>query len=385
MKKILLLIALALTAQTIKAQADAFITTWVTTTGFETLTLSAQADAPNYTINWGDGFTNNYTATQVPTHTYFNSGEHTVSFTGTFPHLTFSGQTKLKAVQKWGTQKWTSLDAMFAFTSLNSIPSQAPDLSICTSMVSTFVGANSFNQPIDNWDVSNVTNMQGMFSSNTIFNQPIGSWNVSKVTDMSSMFGSATAFNQPIGAWNVSSVTNMIAMFYEATAFDQPLGSWNMRNVTNMGAMFGNAKLSTTNYDNLLIGLAIQGANGGLLQQKVNFSGGNSNYCNASGARDFLINTYKWVITDGGANCTNLGTEAFDTSSLKLYPNPVISVLNLENKLTNQTYNIIDALGKVILKGNLNEGDNSINVEQLSKGIYYLKVANNKARKFIKE
>ena len=48
MKKIILLVVLALTTQTIKAQADAFITTWVTTTGFETITLAAQPDAPNY-------------------------------------------------------------------------------------------------------------------------------------------------------------------------------------------------------------------------------------------------------------------------------------------------------------------------------------------------
>ena len=54
---------------------DAFITTWVTTTDFETLTLPAQPDAPNYTINWGDGTaTNTYNATQAPSHTYSNSG-----------------------------------------------------------------------------------------------------------------------------------------------------------------------------------------------------------------------------------------------------------------------------------------------------------------------
>jgi hypothetical protein len=85
MKKILLFVIIALTAQTTKAQADAFITTWATTTGFETITLSAQPDASNYTINWGDGYTNSYTATQAPSHTYINSGEHTISFTGTFP------------------------------------------------------------------------------------------------------------------------------------------------------------------------------------------------------------------------------------------------------------------------------------------------------------
>ena len=133
MKKILLLIVLALTAQTIKAQSDAFITTWVTTTGFETITLSAQPDAPNYTINWGDGLSNTYTANQAPSHTFINSGEHTISFTGTFPHLIFStnwkSEPKIIAVQQWGTQKWTSMANMFQYcTILDSFPNQAPDL-----------------------------------------------------------------------------------------------------------------------------------------------------------------------------------------------------------------------------------------------------------------
>jgi len=39
----------------------------------------------------------------------------------------------------------------------------------------------------------------------------------------------------------------------------------------------------------------------------------------------------------------------------------------------------------VVLNGKLNEVDTAINVEQLSKGIYYLKIAGNSATKFIKE
>jgi hypothetical protein len=39
----------------------------------------------------------------------------------------------------------------------------------------------------------------------------------------------------------------------------------------------------------------------------------------------------------------------------------------------------------VVLNGKLNEVETSINVEQLSKGIYYLKIAGNSATKFIKE
>jgi hypothetical protein len=157
--------------------------------------------------------------------------------------------------------------------------------------------------------------------------------------------------------------------------------------VTDMVRMFVDSGLSTANYDATLIGWSTRGANGGVLKSGVTFSGGSSNYCNGLGARNFLINTYKWVITDGGANCASLATEAFDKSSVSLYPNPALSVLNIKTNenLANQTYAITDALGKIVLKGKLNEGDNSFNVEHLSKGIYYLKVSDKNASKIIKE
>ena len=381
----------ALTQQEITnlEQADAFITTWVTTTGFETITLSAQPDAPNYTIDWGDGFTNTYTATQAAYHIYNNSGEHTVSFTGTFPHLMFSWQTKLKAVQQWGTQKWTSMANMFQYcTSLNSFPNQAPDLSLCTNMSNMFYNATAFNHPIGSWDVSSVTDMSFMFQGATAFNQPIGSWDVSMVRDMFGMFYNSPSFNQPIDSWDVSNVTKMGCMFLDAITFNQPLGSWNVSKVTSVRSMFNGVKLSTINYDNLLQGWAARATKGGLLKgMGMNFSGGSSNYCNASGARDYLINTYGWTITDGGLNCADLGTEEFDKSSLNLYPNPTSSVLNIkaDATITNQPYTISDALGKIVLKGKLNEGETNINVEHLSKGIYCIKIANDKANKFIKE
>ena len=107
------------------------------------------------------------------------------------------------------------------------------------------------------------------------------------------------------------------------------------------------------------------------------------NYINGKNGRDGTNKTYGLSV-----RCLRdslLSNTTFDTSSLELYPNPVLSVLNIDNNLTNQPYTITDALGKVVLKGKLNEGNNSINVEQLSKGIYYLKVSDKTASKFIKE
>ena len=226
-----------------------------------------------------------------------------------------------------------------------------------------------------------------MFAVATSFNQPIGTWNVGNVTNMGGMFAYATAFNQPIGTWNVGNVTNMGDMFANAKAFNQAIGSWNVSNVTYMAYMFFQAELSTSNYDATLIGWATRGTNGGTLKTNVSFSGGNSNYCNGLGARNYLTNTYGWAIIDAGLNCTGLSTEDFNTSSLKLYPNPVLSILNVKTdyNLINQPYTIVDGLGRVVLNGKINEVESTINVEQLSKGIYYLKISDKNASKFIKE
>ena len=117
------------------------------------------------------------------------------------------------------------------------------------------------------------------------------------------------------------------------------------------------------------------------------FDGGNSKYCNGATSRASIISTYGWNITDAGLDCTGLDTETFDTVSLKLYPNPVLSVLNVnvDSNLINQPYTIIDGLGRAVLNGKLNDVDNTINVEQLSKGIYYIKVSDKNASKFVKE
>ena len=84
---------------------------------------------------------------------------------------------------------------------------------------------------------------------------------------------------------------------------------------------------------------------------------------------------------------SSLSSTTFQKNTLKLYPNPVIKILNIktDNTLINQPFTIIDNLGRVVLNGKFNEVDNTINVELLSKGIYYLKIAGNSATKFIKE
>ena len=291
-------------------------------------------------------------------------------------------------INSWDVSNVTFMNNMFSNQVSFNQPIGSWNVSNVINMTYMFEGATNFNQPLGNWNVSNVLDMGGMFSNATSFNQPIDSWDVSNLTYMRGMFSLATSFNQNIGSWDVSNVYNMNSMFYGSTAFNQPIGSWNVSNVTNMNQMFTGAQLSISNYDTLLIGWSTISPNETPLKPNVPFWGGNSKYCNGATARASIISTYGWTITDGGqdAICV-LDTEDFETNNLKLYPNPVVNVLNVktENNLINQPYTIIDGLGRVVLNGKLNEVDSTINVEQLSKGIYYLKVSDKNASKFIKE
>lgn len=251
-----------------------------------------------------------------------------------------------QSLNNWNVSSVNSMNAMFAYAPLFNQPIGSWDVSAVsnmggmfyaakafdqdiggwnvssvTNMGSMFLNAESFNQNIGAWDVSAVTNMSAMFSYALLFNQDISSWDVSAVTSMGSMFNQAKAFNQDIGQWNVSSVTNMAfmfsgtqlfnydlsgwdvssvtemgAMFTGAGAFDQNLGSWNVSSVTNMAGMFDYVVLSVANYDAILTGWSTQP-----LQSNVKFGAGTNLYSNAgAAARDVLINTYNWVITDGG-------------------------------------------------------------------------------------
>ena len=99
---------------------------------------------------------------------------------------------------------------------------------------------------------------------------------------------------------------------------------------------------------------------------------------------DGIVVRTVWDLVNAG---TALSTNNFELSQIRLYPNPALNVLNvnINPDLINQAYSIIDGLGRVVLNGKLNDVENTINVEQLSKGIYYLKLSNNKSSKFIKE
>ncbi len=206
-------------------------------------------------------------------------------------------------IDYWNVSKVTNMKGLFYKATAFNQPIGSWDVSKVTNMNRMFYEASSFNQPIGNWNVSRVINMSNMFYGASDFNQPIGSWDVSRVMNMSTMF-SGTAFNHPIGGWNVSNVTDMYAMFYGASDFNQNISAWNVSNVKNMTDMFTEVKLSTEKYDSILIGWSKIDSIETPLKRGVIFSGGKSNYCKSESARNTLVSSYGWTITDSGLNCS---------------------------------------------------------------------------------
>ena len=88
-----------------------------------------------------------------------------------------------------------------------------------------------------------------------------------------------------------------------------------------------------------------------------------------------------------------LTTLAPDTEKgiLKIYPNPVRDILNIDFQLSNKQYDqieIIDINGKIVFFKQINSSTNSISVSTFPKGMYLCRLQNNTLTtsiKFIKQ
>ncbi|MEQ8577846.1 MAG: BspA family leucine-rich repeat surface protein [Balneola sp.] len=339
--------------------ANAFTTTWTTTSTDETVTIPTSGGAEisvfEFIVDWGDGSVERITGDDPdPSHTYATAGTHTVQIEGTFPYLKPNADgdlNQLSSIEQWGNIEWESMNNSFAWArNMEYKATDVPDLSKVTSTAGMFFAAEKLNGDFSRWNTSTVTDMSFMFDGATIFNGDISTWDVSKVTNMREMFQNADAFNQELSNWNVSSVsnmrglfqdtdsfngdvstwktgsaTNMFGMFANAVSFNQPLANWDVSQVTDFGAMFLNAAsfdqdisdwdiTSATRLDNgnfgFLQGTSFSQQNYDMLLHKWNqlanlpenlsLNVGTAKYGPASAAHGNLTGFKGWTLTDGG-------------------------------------------------------------------------------------
>ncbi|CAD7811521.1 hypothetical protein CHRY9390_02370 [Chryseobacterium aquaeductus] len=323
---------------------------------------------------------------------------------------------KLLTITQWGNIQWQTFENAFILCNNMDVTAlDTPNLSIvtstkdmfyiCSSLVgntsfgnwdtsnltsinSMFSAADQFNAPIGNWDVSNVTDFYAVFDMAASFNQPIRNWDTSNATTMEHMFHGAGSFNQNIDTWDISGVTNMDMMFAQAYSFNQNIGSWNLSSLTSAVDMLKFSGLNCQNYDNALFGWN----NNSQTPNNINLGTTTPltyKHQFAVNARTNLINSKNWMITGDNynASCNSvLGTSETDfTSSLSIYPNPATHSIFIKSKEKVKSAEIIDASGRLISRV-LNPNE-EINIQQLSKGNYFLKIETENKKstlKFIK-
>ncbi|WP_143569829.1 BspA family leucine-rich repeat surface protein [Tenacibaculum agarivorans] len=218
----------------------------------------------------------------------------------------------------WNTSKLTNAHQMFSSCVNFNQDIGNWNVSQVTDMESMFSSCRNFNQDIGDWNVGNVLMMKRMFSSCINFNQDIGSWDTSQVTNMEGMFSNCENFNQDLSGWNVGSVLTMRHLFLLCRDFNQDLSGWNVSKVTNMDKIFDLTKLSTENYDALLIEWSKLP-----LQQRVPFGGDrNITFCRGEIARLKIIQEFKWGVKDGGKD-KDCGVFDITKSEITASPNTI--------------------------------------------------------------
>ncbi|MFX6540773.1 BspA family leucine-rich repeat surface protein, partial [Acinetobacter baumannii] len=78
-------------------------------------------------------------------------------------------------------------------------------------------------QPLSNWDTRSVVTASQMFMGAESFNQTIENLNFSKCTALRMFMHQAKSFNKPVAALDVSVCTDLAQFFEEALSFNQPV------------------------------------------------------------------------------------------------------------------------------------------------------------------
>lgn len=237
-------------------------------------------------------------------------------------YLAYDAENFNQDISSWNTSNVTTFYEAFYEAYAFDQPIGSWTMSSVTTMEEMFYGAHAFNQDISSWDVSSVEVFDYAFSETYQFNQDLSDWQTTSAITMGEMFYEATAFNGDISNWNVSSVEEFDYMFEDATSFNQDISSWDVTGAESMRGMFDgalvfnqdlsswavdsvadfryfmrNVPLYTSYYDSLLVSFSQK-----VVADSLTLDMGDIRYSvDGSAARDYLINTKKWTINDGGS------------------------------------------------------------------------------------
>ena len=157
--------------------------------------------------------------------------------------------TSLDASQ-WDTSNVTSLEGTFRFSSLTSLDASQWDTSNVTTLWCTFQNCEKLTTlDVSNWDTGNVTDMTHTFSEcHSLTALDVSNWNTSNVITLDNTFHACIALTSlDVSNWDTSNVTTLEGTFSDSrllTSLD--VSNWNTSNVTTLGRTFSYCRSLTS-------------------------------------------------------------------------------------------------------------------------------------------
>lgn len=285
-------------------------------------------------------------------------------------------------LESWDISNVETVEGMFAETDNFNQPLENWNMSNVEVISGMFYQTKKFNQPIGNWDISNVMYSAGMFDGALAFNQPLNNWNTSNIEVMATMFANNSTFNQPLDNWDVSKVWLSASMFQNSTAFDQNLESWSFNNLEIADSMFNDSGISCENYSLLIHGWA----NNPDLAENVIFGAAQMKYSpEVIEDRNTLISQFNWTITgDSEGTCSiGLGINDLQSDKIIISPNPAENFVTISGNQELDSIFVFDVNGKLLKE--IHEISKTIDVSDLSDGIYLLRLKTSDGKNFTKK
>ena len=223
-----------------------------------------------------------------------------------------AGLADINFVRQWDVSNVTNFQGMFSGLVVKRGPGASIDLSgwdvsSAVDMASMFQN-RTFGRftpgtiNLSNWNMPNLTTIRTMFGSNTLLTElNITGWSTPSLVEMRFFCNQASSLTDIVGIeyLNTSSVTTMERAFIQNTKLDISLATFSMSNVTDLRDIFRDTNaISVANYDATLISWSNQ-----VLKPNEQTNFGTAKYTlggAAEAARNTIINTYGWTITDGG-------------------------------------------------------------------------------------
>ena len=291
------------------------------------------------TVDWGDG-SNPLTVapgTGTVTKPYGSVGTFQVRVSGTFaPEIGLLSNQNIVSVENLGTLGYVNISSMFLdCQNLVSFNAGNTDTSSVTSLNGMFTDCISLSSAnVSTLDTSNVTIINGMFQNcNSLTTLVLSNWDTSNVRYFINAFRGCTSLETlllpdnfvtssalqiggcfydcqslqslDVSTWDTSSVRNMIGIFVRCFGLTDIVGLETNISITGLNITGGLTNTANgvpnqgTDYDALLINWETNLPTSGLAQSP-NFNQSQVTTTAGNNARNSLINTYNWVITDGG-------------------------------------------------------------------------------------